>query len=57
MNNMKKALQGVEVSKVNIYPDSQRATHKKVLDGKTSGYDGIHGFWFKKFTSIVSATE
>ena len=34
---------------------------KKVTNWKTPGHDGIHGFWFKKFTSIHkkngSATE
>ena len=25
---------------------------KKISNWKTSGHDGIHGFWFKKFTSI-----
>ena len=25
---------------------------KKISNGKTPGHDGIHGFWFKKFTFI-----
>ena len=25
---------------------------KRISNWKTSGHDGIHGFWFKKFTSI-----
>ena len=29
-----------------------RATLKKVANWKTPGHDGIHGFWFKKFTFI-----
>ena len=26
--------------------------HKKIPNCKTPGLDGIHGFWFNKFTSI-----
>ena len=29
-----------------------KATLKKIRNGKTPGLDGIHRFWFKKFTSI-----
>ena len=27
-------------------------TTQKISNWKTPGHDGIHGFWFKKFTSI-----
>ena len=37
---------------VNIYPDGLKATLKKIANWKPPGLDGIHGFWFKKFTSI-----
>ena len=50
---MEKEVQKVEESpKVNIHIDSLRATLKKMPNWKTSGLNGIHGFWFKKFTSI-----
>ena len=29
-----------------------KTTLKKISNWKTPGHDGIHGFWFKKFTSI-----
>ena len=29
-----------------------KKTLKKISNWKTPGHDGIHGFWFKKFTSI-----
>ena len=32
--------------------NSLRATLKKVPNLKTPRHDGIHGYWFKKFTSI-----
>ena len=35
-----------------IHIDLLKRTHKKILNSKTPGHDGIHGFWFKKFTSI-----
>ena len=40
-----------EGPKVEIHIDLLRTT-LKILDWKTPGDDGIHGFWFKKFTSI-----
>ena len=30
---------------------------KKISNWKTPGHDGIHGFWFKKFTSIHDRLE
>ena len=36
---------------VNTHRTTQKDT-KKVSNSKTQGHDGIHRFWFKKFTSI-----
>ena len=41
-----------EGPKANIHVDLLRATLKKILNWKTLDFDGIHRFWFKKFTSI-----
>ena len=47
---MGKELEGIEEApRVKIHLGE---THKKVLNCKTPGHDGIHGYWFKKFTSI-----
>ena len=35
----------------NTYRTTQK-TLKKISNWKRPGHDGIHGFWFKKFTSI-----
>ena len=48
INNMKKQLQRFK----KILLDSLRATLKKVLNGKTPGHDGIHGFWLKIIFTI-----
>ena len=49
----KKELQGTEeVPEADIHLDSCKATYKKVLNGKSSCYDSIHGFCFKKCMSI-----
>ena len=32
--------------------DLLKTTLKRISNWKAPGYDGIHGFWFKKFTSI-----
>ena len=50
---MKKELQRLkEGPKVKIHLDLFRATLKKVPNWKMPGYDGIHGSWFKKYTSL-----
>ena len=50
---MGKELEGLEEGpKVKIHVDSLRTKLKKIPNWKTPGHDGIHGFWFKKFTSI-----
>ena len=41
-----------EGPKAEIHTDLLKTTLKKVSNWKTPGHDGIHGFWFKKFTSI-----
>ena len=41
-----------EGPQVNTRPDGLKATLKKIANWKTPGLDGIHGFWFKRFTSI-----
>ena len=38
--------------KVEIHIKLLKTTLKKISNWKTPGYDGIHGFWFNKFTSI-----
>ena len=49
---MAKELKGLEeVLKAEIYIDLLKTTLKK-SNWKTPGHDKIHGFWFKKFTSI-----
>ena len=40
-----------EDPQVYIHPDGLKAT-LKIANWKTHGLDSIHGFWFKKFTSI-----
>ena len=52
INNMTREQEGLEErSKAEIHIDLLKTTLKKST-WKTSGHDGIHGFWFKKFTSI-----
>ena len=46
-----------EGPKAEIHADLLKTTLKKVSNGKMSGHDGIHGFWFKKFTSIHDGLE
>ena len=41
-----------ECPKAEIHTDLLKMALKKVSNWKTQGHDGIHGFWFKKFTSI-----
>ena len=41
-----------EGPKGEIHIELLQKTLKKISNRKTPGYDGIHGFWFKKFTSI-----
>ena len=41
-----------EGPKAEIHTDLFKTTLKKMTNRKTPSHDGIHGFWFKKFTSI-----
>ena len=51
---MAKELEGLEGGPTAvIHIDLQRMTLKKISNWKTPGYDGIHEFWFKKFTTIL----
>ena len=53
INHITKELEQLEEGpKTEIHTDLLRMTLKKVSNWKTPGHDGIHGFWFKKFTSI-----
>ena len=53
INNMTRELKGLEEDpKVEIHIDLLKTTLKNISNWKTQGHDGIHGFWFKKFTSI-----
>ena len=50
---MTKELEWLEEGpKVEIHIDLLKITLKKISNWKTPGHDGIHSFWFKKFTSI-----
>ena len=52
INHITRELKELEVPKAEIHSDLLKTTLKKVLNWKTPGHDGIHGFWFKKSTSI-----
>ena len=51
--NMKIELRKLDKDpQVNIHPNGIKPTLKKIANWKTLSLDGIHGFWFIKFTSI-----
>ena len=53
INNITRELEGLEKSpKAEIHSDLLKTTLKKISNWKTPGHDGIHNFWFKKFTAI-----
>ena len=53
INDMTRELEGLEEGpKTEIHIELLKKTLKKISNWKTPGHDGIHGFWFKKFTSI-----
>ena len=53
MNNITRKLDGLEEGpKTEIHIDLFKTTLKRISNRKMPGHDGIHGFWFKKFTSI-----
>ena len=50
---MTRELEGLEENpKAEIHTNLLKMTCKRISNWKTPSYDGIHGFWFKKFTSI-----
>ena len=50
---MTKELEGLEEGpKAEIHINLLKTTLKNLSNWKTPDHDGIHGFWFKKFTSI-----
>ena len=53
INNITRELEGLEQGhKTEILIDLLKTTLKRTSNWKTPGHDGIHGFWFTKFTSI-----
>ena len=53
INNITRELEGHEEgSKAEIHTDLLKTALIKLSKWKTPGYDGIHGSWFNKFTSI-----
>ena len=44
---MKNELKGIEKT-----PEAEKITLKKVTNWKALGHNGLHGFWFKRFTSL-----
>ena len=55
INNITRELEGLEEGpKMEIHVDLFKTTLKRISKWKAPGHDGIHGFWFKKFTSIHS---
>ena len=53
INNITRELEGREEGpKAEMHTDLRKATLKKIPNWKTPGHNGIHGFRFKKFTSI-----
>ena len=44
-------------SKAEIHIELLKTTLKKISNWKTPRHDGMHGFWFKKFTSIHDKLE
>ena len=52
-NIMKRELEELEEGlKAEIHTDLLKTTLKKLSNWETPANDGIHGFWFKRFTSI-----
>ena len=53
IKNITRDLEGLEEGpRVEIHIDLLKTTLKRIPNWKTPGHDEIHGFWFKKFTSI-----
>ena len=55
INNISRELEGLKNGpKAEIHIDLLKTTLKKISNRKTPDHDGIHAFWFKKFTSIYT---
>ena len=53
INNIVRELKGLEEGpKTEIHIDLLKTKLKRISNWKTPGHNGMHGFWFKKFTSI-----
>ena len=53
INNITRELDGLEEGpKMEIHVDLLKTTLKIISNWKAPRHDGIHGFWFKKFTSL-----
>ena len=53
INKLKRDLQGFEERpESEIHIDSLRSILRKMPNWKSQSHDGIHGYWFKKITSI-----
>ena len=53
INNITRELDRLEEGlKMEIHVDLLTITLKRISNWNAPGHDGIHGFWFKKFTSI-----
>ena len=53
INNITRELDGLEEGpEMEIRVDLLKPTLKRISNWKTPGHDGIHGFWFKRFTSF-----
>ena len=53
INNITTELDGLEEDpEMEIHIDLLKTILKRISNWKAPGHDGIHGFWFKKFTSI-----
>ena len=53
IKNITRELEGLEEgTKTEIHIDLPKTTLERIPNWKTPGHDGIHGFWFRKFTSI-----
>ena len=52
INNITRELDGLKGPKMEIHIDFLKTTLKRISNWKAPGHDGIHGFWFKKFTLI-----
>ena len=53
INDITRELEGLEEGpKMEIHVDLLKTALKRISNWKATGHDGIHGFWFKKFTFL-----